>query len=167
MDVVQLTDETGATYYDLAGGDHLEARKASVKDFDKLPPKVQQGWIETEEVAGDAITGLEGVDAITAYLKENKRRTQRSDAARRELIVQTLSVSLEEAEKEVHVVGGSSKKLDLVAAMRETLGVSCERLQDWCASIESPGVVKLRRPASAAAARASTAPQCEPRTARF
>ncbi|OUE29485.1 hypothetical protein BFL35_14855 [Clavibacter michiganensis] len=145
MDVVQLTDETGATYYDLASGDHLEARKASVKDFDKLPPKVQQGWIETwtEEVAGDAITGLEGVAAITAYLKENKRRTQRSDAARRELIVQTLSVSLEEAEKEVHVVGGSAKKLDLVAAMRETLGVSYQRLQDWCASIESPGVVKL------------------------
>jgi hypothetical protein len=34
MDVVQLTEGTGATYYDLASGDHLEARNASIKDFD-------------------------------------------------------------------------------------------------------------------------------------
>ena len=145
MDVVQLTDETGAIYYDLAGGDHLEERKASIKGFEDLPPKVQQGWIETwtEDAARDAITGLEGVAAITAYLKENKRRTQRSDTARRQLIVQTLSVPLKEAERTVHTVGDSSKKLDLVAAMRETLGVSYQRLQEWCASIESPEVVKL------------------------
>lgn len=145
MDVARLTDETGATYYDLAGSNHFEERKASTKDFEKLPPKVQQGWIETwtEDAARDAVTGLEGVAAITAYLKDNKRRTQRSDAARRELIVQTLSVPLKEAEEAVYTVGESSKKLDLVAAMRETLGVSYQRLQEWCASVESAEVVKL------------------------
>jgi len=137
MPAVRLTDASGVTYFDLPTGDHLKARKESIKDFDKLPEKVQRAWLDTwsEEAQSDAVSGVEGIAAMTEYLKASKRRTDATMAARKAVIVEALSVPLKEAREEVHTVGDSKTKFDLIAAVREVLGVGYSTLQSWAGEV--------------------------------
>jgi len=143
MPAVRLTDASGVTYFDLPTGVHLEARKKSVEGFESLPPKVQQGWLDhwSEQAKTEAMSGLEGIAAMTEYLKASKRRADSTTAARKAVIVETLSVPLAEARKEVHTVGDSKTKLDLIAAVREVLGVGYSTLQSWAGDV-SPTEVR-------------------------
>lgn len=106
MPAVRLTDATRATYFDVPGGEHLDSRREAVKEFNVLPAKVQQAWLVTwsEEAASDELTGVEGIATMTAYLKENNRRSEATTVARRAVIVETLAVPL----KEEHTVAGSN-----------------------------------------------------------
>lgn len=151
MAVIRITDSTGATYYDLANGNHLDERKSALGDWDETPPKVQQAWIETwaEEASGDQLSGLESLQEITAFLKENKKRSGLSDTARRHLIVEVLSVPLTEAIEQKHTVGKSTKKFDLIDAVRENLGVPYATLASWAEKANAEVVEEIRKRADA------------------
>lgn len=161
MDVIRVTDETGATYYDLAVGDHLDQRKSEVDSFDALPEKVQQAWLDTwaEQLTAQAVDGLEALAAITTYLRQNKKRSNKSEIARRQLVVKILSVPFAEAAKEQHTAGGSTKKVDLIAAVRETLGVPYATLAAWAKNVDDKAVVKeIEKRAKSPAPEGASAP---------
>lgn len=152
MAVIRTTDATGAVYYDLPDGSHLDSRKSSVPNWTDLPPKVQKGWIDTwaEEASKDEVSGVETLREITEFLKDNKKRSTTSDAARKQLLIEVLSVPLADALKEEYEVGG--KKVDLIAAAREYLGVPYATLASWAANADVEVMKEIRKRVEAAEA---------------
>lgn len=161
MPIFRMTDDQGATYFDRADGRHIEARKASVEGFDSLPARVQSAWIETwaEEPSGEEVGGLDGLAAVTSFLKQNKKRTAVSTDARQVLILEVLSVSLAQATREEHSVDGVASKVDLLAAVRQILGVSYSTLASWASDVPDVEIVKeLKKRAEASSRPGSSVP---------
>lgn len=153
MAVFQVSDQTGATFFAAGGADFAEGRKKAVEGFDNLPPLVQKGWVAhwEAEASQDAVTGVDGIALITTFLKESKKRWLTSDAARRQLIVETLSVPLAEATSKSIIVGKGSAKLDLIAAVQKTTGVPYKTLASWAAEVSDKAVLKeIKKRAEAA-----------------
>lgn len=124
-------------YYSVSSG--LKTVEQHKKDFGKawdlLVPEAQEAMIKSwSGIEGDEQrkTGIDTLAATTRFLKRQSARTNATDAARKQLAREELSVTLREATaKEYAGKRPSSPKVDLIDAVKNAVGISYANLAGW------------------------------------
>lgn len=143
MEIIRVKVDGEFTYSE-AGEEFFAAKKAEIEGFDRLPKVAQEAAVESwrEDLSDDdVVRGVDGVIELTENLRLVNKRKSAVEAARKALIVETLKVSKKEALKEVYEAKQGTKKLDLIAAVREAAGIPYKTLEAWANGVVNADVL--------------------------
>ena len=105
------------------------------KAWDMLVPEAQEAMINSwSGIEGDEQrkSGIDTLAETTRFLKRQSARTNATDAARKQLAREELSVTLREATaKQYAGKRPSSPKVDLIDAVKNAVGISYANLAGW------------------------------------
>lgn len=124
-------------YYSVSSGLRTveQHKKEFGKAWDLLVPEAQEAMIKSwSGIEGDEQrkSGIDTLAETTRFLKRQSARMNATDAARKQLARETLSVTLREALVQNYAgKKASHPKVDLIDAVKNAVGISYANLAGW------------------------------------